>query len=217
MTTYNSPHPSSPPPVELLQTEPTSSDSQTVTYTFNNSLQLATTKNNNSTNDKAKGRRSHMTPWLLFVVVFASMTGLLMGYDLAVVSVVLKPVTEHFGICPKGSSMCHQKEVFVAMIAPGALVGSIVGGSLADMFGRRWAMAVRDVAVIVGTVLQATTDFYGVLHTTTRAIYMCCLFHSMNICALMFVVVIMMLYCCFCLVPVIHYICMLWRWRGRHI
>eukprot|EP00922_Rhytidocystis_sp_ex-Travisia-forbesii_P044091 GHVS01065744.1.p1 GENE.GHVS01065744.1~~GHVS01065744.1.p1 ORF type:complete len:605 (-),score=94.59 GHVS01065744.1:175-1989(-) len=156
------PRPSPPsPPAELKQSEPTSPNSQTVKYSFN-SLQLATNK---SRNDKAegRGRRSRMTAWLLFVVVFASMTGLLMGYDLAVVSVVLKPVTDHFGICPKGTSLCHQKEVFVAMIAPGALVGSIVGGSLADMFGRRWAMAVRDVAVIMGTILQATTDDYGVL------------------------------------------------------
>eukprot|EP00922_Rhytidocystis_sp_ex-Travisia-forbesii_P047350 GHVS01070516.1.p1 GENE.GHVS01070516.1~~GHVS01070516.1.p1 ORF type:complete len:508 (-),score=63.11 GHVS01070516.1:377-1834(-) len=59
--------------------------------------------------------------------------------------------------------MCPQKELFVAMIAPGALVGSIVGGTLADMFGRRWAMAVRDMAVITGTVVQATTHSYAVL------------------------------------------------------
>eukprot|EP00921_Rhytidocystis_pertsovi_P008646 GHVQ01014105.1.p1 GENE.GHVQ01014105.1~~GHVQ01014105.1.p1 ORF type:complete len:518 (+),score=42.93 GHVQ01014105.1:745-2298(+) len=85
-----------------------------------------------------------------------------MGYDLAVVSVVLKPVTEHFNVCD-GASMCHKKELFVAMIAPGALVGSIVGGALADSFGRRWAMAVRDCAVILGTVLQATTNSYNVL------------------------------------------------------
>eukprot|EP00922_Rhytidocystis_sp_ex-Travisia-forbesii_P047353 GHVS01070519.1.p1 GENE.GHVS01070519.1~~GHVS01070519.1.p1 ORF type:complete len:170 (-),score=27.39 GHVS01070519.1:204-713(-) len=84
------------------------------------------------------GPHSKMTPWLLFVIIFASMTGLLMGYDLAVVSVVLKPVTEYYGVCGP-NSMCPHKEVFVAMIAPGALLGSIVGGTMADMYGQNRA------------------------------------------------------------------------------
>eukprot|EP00922_Rhytidocystis_sp_ex-Travisia-forbesii_P047362 GHVS01070529.1.p1 GENE.GHVS01070529.1~~GHVS01070529.1.p1 ORF type:complete len:298 (-),score=39.48 GHVS01070529.1:337-1230(-) len=106
--------------------------------------------------------RSKITPWLLFVIIFASMTGLLMGYDLAVVSVVLKPIREHFDICG-GESMCPAQEVFVAMIAPGALLGSIVGGTMADMWGRRWAMGLRDLAVILGTIVQATSQSYGML------------------------------------------------------
>eukprot|EP00922_Rhytidocystis_sp_ex-Travisia-forbesii_P047357 GHVS01070523.1.p1 GENE.GHVS01070523.1~~GHVS01070523.1.p1 ORF type:complete len:292 (-),score=46.99 GHVS01070523.1:337-1212(-) len=111
---------------------------------------------------RPRGPHSRITPWLMFVIVFASMTGLLMGYDLAVVSVVLTPVVKHFKICGD-ASMCPQKEVFVAMIAPGALLGSIAGGMIADMYGRRWAMGVRDVAVIIGTVVQATATSYEVM------------------------------------------------------
>lgn len=106
--------------------------------------------------------KSKITPWLIFVVIFASMTGLLMGYDLAVIAVVLKPVTEYFNICD-GADMCRLKELFVAMIAPGALVGSALGGFLADTFGRRWAMGVRDCCVVAGCTMQAFSEHFEVM------------------------------------------------------
>eukprot|EP00920_Eleutheroschizon_duboscqi_P038054 GHVT01091032.1.p1 GENE.GHVT01091032.1~~GHVT01091032.1.p1 ORF type:complete len:684 (+),score=85.72 GHVT01091032.1:606-2657(+) len=94
-----------------------------------------------------------MTIWLWYVVLFGAMTGFLMGYDLSVVAVTLNEIVDEFDVC--GShAYCRAKEVYVAIIAVGACVGSLSGGFLADILGRPWALGLRDVFVIVGTFLQ---------------------------------------------------------------
>lgn len=61
--------------------------------------------------------------FLLWVVVaFSALTGLLMGFDLSVVAVILNRVDAEFELCPGGTVECWKRRVFVSMIAPGALV-----------------------------------------------------------------------------------------------
>lgn len=68
---------------------------------------------------------SSIRPTLLgFVVLFSALTGFLMGFDLSIVAVVLNPINDEFGLCRAKEFTCLKKEVFVAMIAPGALVSS---------------------------------------------------------------------------------------------
>lgn len=59
---------------------------------------------------------------LLSVSVFAALTGLLMGYDMCVVAVVLDPVDRSFNLCG-GSLTCSDKTLFVSILSPGAIVG----------------------------------------------------------------------------------------------
>ncbi|CBZ53195.1 Integral membrane protein, related [Neospora caninum Liverpool] len=85
-----------------------------------------------------------------FLAVFtACLTGLIAGYDLCCVSVVLNPVQHAFGLC--GSSFtCADKSMFIALFAPGAAIGGLCGGLLADAVGRRTALFLSDVLVVMG-------------------------------------------------------------------
>lgn len=65
--------------------------------------------------------KQHCSGMLVSVSVFAAITGLLMGYDMCIVAVVLDPVDETFGLC--GDSLtCGSKTLFVSILAPGAIV-----------------------------------------------------------------------------------------------
>ena len=58
---------------------------------------------------------------LAYVAAFAALTGLLMGYDMCIVAVVLDPVDRHFNLCGDKLS-CGAKTLFVSILAPGAVV-----------------------------------------------------------------------------------------------
>eukprot|EP00918_Siedleckia_nematoides_P054729 GHVU01119583.1.p1 GENE.GHVU01119583.1~~GHVU01119583.1.p1 ORF type:complete len:220 (+),score=26.00 GHVU01119583.1:549-1208(+) len=105
---------------------------------------------------------NRLTPPLMLVVVFGAITGLLMGYDLCVVAVVLTPVEEDFQICG-GRFTCAKKQLFVALVAPGAAMGSLVAGVLSDRFGRRLTLAASDVCFILGSALMGLGSTYAVL------------------------------------------------------
>jgi len=100
---------------------------------------------------------------LLFLVVsFAAMTGLLLGYDLTVVSVVLEPVRNEFNVCGQQFS-CLLKELFVAMPAPGAVVGSLYGGVVARRLGRLPALGISDALLVVAALLMCLGPAYWIL------------------------------------------------------
>lgn len=61
---------------------------------------------------------------LMSVSAFAALTGLLMGYDMCVVAVVLDPVDQDFELCGPRLS-CPSKTLFVSILAPGAVVSFI--------------------------------------------------------------------------------------------
>ncbi|EPT29243.1 sugar transporter ST1 [Toxoplasma gondii ME49] len=88
-----------------------------------------------------------------FVAVFtACLTGLIAGYDLCCVSVVLNPVQQAFNLC--GTSFtCADKSMFIALFAPGAAIGGLCGGLLADAVGRRASLVLSDLLVVVGGFL----------------------------------------------------------------
>lgn len=111
--------------------------------------------NNLSSADKP----AEVTFTMIFVVIFGGITGIMLGYDLAAVAVTLSPITEEFNIC-YGEAYCSMKEAYVAIIAVGAAVGSLVGGILADWFGRKCAFIIRDISIVFGTALQVFSNFF---------------------------------------------------------
>lgn len=65
--------------------------------------------------------REHCTGMLVSVSIFAALTGLLMGYDMCIVAVVLDPVDRDFKLCGENLA-CGSKTLFVSILAPGAVV-----------------------------------------------------------------------------------------------
>eukprot|EP01053_Blabericola_migrator_P003394 Blabericola_migrator_1__3393@NODE_1_length_33786_cov_123_788665_g0_i0_p23_GENE_NODE_1_length_33786_cov_123_788665_g0_i0NODE_1_length_33786_cov_123_788665_g0_i0_p23_ORF_typecomplete_len192_score13_04_NODE_1_length_33786_cov_123_788665_g0_i03184532420 len=75
----------------------------------------------------------HYSAFLYTMVAVTAVTGFLMGYDLCIVAVVLGPIRDHFGVCAGGGTEalgeappCIMNELFVAILAPGAMVSKIV-------------------------------------------------------------------------------------------
>ncbi|PHJ23259.1 sugar transporter st1 [Cystoisospora suis] len=98
-----------------------------------------------------------------FVAAFtASLTGFIVGYDLGCVAVVLNPVQTAFQLC--GSTFtCPEKSMFIALISPGAALGGVTGGLLADAFGRRAALVFSDMLVFSAGLLISLGEIFAML------------------------------------------------------
>lgn len=88
---------------------------------------------------------------LVSVSIFAALTGFLMGYDMCIVAVVLDPVDKDFHLCGSNLS-CSAKTLFVSILAPGAVIGSIMGGFIADKLGRRPGLLLSDICLLIAAL-----------------------------------------------------------------
>lgn len=96
------------------------------------------------------GRRSEsLTGTLVVVLAVVVMAGLLFGYDQGVISGALDGIKHHFTL----SSLLV--EVVTSWVTLGALIGSLAGGYLADLYGRRRAVLIAGALFIAGALLQA--------------------------------------------------------------
>lgn len=109
--------------------------------------------------------------FLTMMVLVTAVTGFLMGYDLCIVAVVLGPIRDHFGVCagPVGEGLsearpCIMNELFVAILAPGAMVSSLAGGWAADKFGRRAVLVASDIFFAGAATMMAMSQTYTVSH-----------------------------------------------------
>eukprot|EP01054_Gregarina_sp_Poly1_P001886 Gregarina_sp_Poly_1__1885@NODE_1490_length_4009_cov_50_583968_g986_i0_p4_GENE_NODE_1490_length_4009_cov_50_583968_g986_i0NODE_1490_length_4009_cov_50_583968_g986_i0_p4_ORF_typecomplete_len105_score5_13Sugar_tr/PF00083_24/1_4e11MFS_1/PF07690_16/1_7e08MFS_3/PF05977_13/9_9e06MFS_4/PF06779_14/0_0027MFS_5/PF05631_14/5_5e02MFS_5/PF05631_14/0_0034MFS_2/PF13347_6/0_0075TRI12/PF06609_13/0_0082_NODE_1490_length_4009_cov_50_583968_g986_i0415729 len=103
------------------------------------------------------------------MVAVTAVTGFLMGYDLCIVAVVLGPIRDHFGVCASGvgeglseATPCVMNELFVAILAPGAMVSSLFGGWAADRFGRRAILITSDVFFATAATIMSLSSTYTV-------------------------------------------------------
>jgi len=87
----------------------------------------------------------------------ASLTGLLLGYDIGVTGGSLLPVTNYFKLSER------EQETFVGMLGVGAMPGCFAGGMLADFFGRRTSIGIGASVFLVGNTLQTFAPTFYVL------------------------------------------------------
>eukprot|EP00747_Dinoflagellata_sp_TGD_P208276 gnl/TRDRNA2_/TRDRNA2_81792_c0_seq1.p1 gnl/TRDRNA2_/TRDRNA2_81792_c0~~gnl/TRDRNA2_/TRDRNA2_81792_c0_seq1.p1 ORF type:complete len:467 (+),score=59.64 gnl/TRDRNA2_/TRDRNA2_81792_c0_seq1:249-1649(+) len=93
----------------------------------------------------------------LVTALFVCIGGVLLGYDIGVANGALLPVSRHF-------DLNHQEmEIFVGVLNLMAVPGTIVGGWLADRFGRRLATATGGITFLVGNSMMAFAPSYIVL------------------------------------------------------
>ncbi|EPR64465.1 sugar transporter ST2 [Toxoplasma gondii RUB] len=114
------------------------------------------------TNGEDVTTKTAFTPMIYLVVSFTSLTGLLMGYDLCVVAVVLSEIQRHFNLCG-GAFSCMAKSMFVSVLAPGAAVGSVLGGWMSDRVGRKPGLALSDICLLLGSVAMGTGEAFWVM------------------------------------------------------
>ncbi|XP_026192317.1 inositol transporter 4 [Cyclospora cayetanensis] len=113
---------------------------------------------------KPKRLRGHCSFILLSVSGFAALTGLLMGYDMCIVAVVLDPVSQDFNLCGSADT-CNAKTLFVSVLAPGAMLGSVLGGIVADRYGRRPGLLLSDFCLFLASILFACGFAYWIALT----------------------------------------------------
>jgi len=94
--------------------------------------------------------------WLLWLVVAcASLSGMLYGYDSAVISGVFSYVGDALGPV----QLSQQQMAFVASATVvGALFGGLFGGVISDYTGRKWVLGIGDLIFIAGSIVQALSN-----------------------------------------------------------
>lgn len=97
---------------------------------------------------------------------FATIGGLLFGYDQGVISVTLV-MDQFLGRFPRVSSEASGagfwKGLMTAMLELGALIGALFAGWLADKLSRKHSIVVAVIVFTIGSILQTAAVEYGML------------------------------------------------------
>jgi MFS transporter, SP family, galactose:H+ symporter len=94
------------------------------------------------------------TAYLLFVVIVGAFGGFLYGFFTGVISGALLPLATAFQLSANDQGMV------VSILLLGGLVGALAAGTLADRFGRKWAMSLTSLIFIAGALLTAFSPSY---------------------------------------------------------
>jgi sugar porter (SP) family MFS transporter len=90
-----------------------------------------------------------LTPWLAVVLAVVLLAGLLFGYDQGVISGALDGIEQAFSLTPLLIG------VVTSWVTLGALVGSLLGGEVADRLGRKRTIMVAGLMFVAGAMVQA--------------------------------------------------------------
>lgn len=110
---------------------------------------MAGTRTSSSAGRPVDSGAETLTGPLLVVLGVVVVAGLLFGYDQGVISGALDGIKRHFTL----SSILV--EVVTSWVTLGALGGSLLGGYLADHYGRRRAVLIAGLLFILGALLQS--------------------------------------------------------------
>ena len=108
-----------------------------------------------SPSSSARSVKVHAETWgsgarrgyLVKLTVISTLGGLLFGYDTGVISGALLYMQEDLNLTPTTEAW-----VVSSLLFPGAAVGALVGGKLADALGRRGSLFVCGVLFLVGAI-----------------------------------------------------------------
>ncbi|XP_006136331.1 solute carrier family 2, facilitated glucose transporter member 12 isoform X2 [Pelodiscus sinensis] len=94
----------------------------------------------------------------------AAISGLLMGYELGLISGALLHLRSILALS------CKQQEIVVSALLFGALLASLTGGFLIDRFGRRIAIIIASCLLVLGSLILILSASYGILIVGRTAI-----------------------------------------------
>ncbi|XP_008578633.1 PREDICTED: solute carrier family 2, facilitated glucose transporter member 12 [Galeopterus variegatus] len=89
--------------------------------------------------------------------VTAAVSGLLVGYELGLISGALLQIRTELGLT------CHEQEMVVSALLIGAFVASLIGGVLIDRYGRRTAIILSSCLLGLGSLVLILSVSYTVL------------------------------------------------------
>ncbi|NXL46563.1 GTR12 protein, partial [Podilymbus podiceps] len=87
----------------------------------------------------------------------AAISGLLMGYELGLISGALLQMSSILALS------CKEQEIVVSSLLFGALFASLTGGFLIDQFGRRLAIIIASSLLVLGSLILLPYESYGIL------------------------------------------------------
>ncbi|NWI33246.1 GTR12 protein, partial [Sula dactylatra] len=87
----------------------------------------------------------------------AAISGLLMGYELGLISGALLHMSSILALS------CKEQEIVVSSLLFGALFASLTGGFLIDRFGRRLAIIIASSLLVLGSLILLPYESYGIL------------------------------------------------------
>ncbi|NWH63081.1 GTR12 protein, partial [Geococcyx californianus] len=87
----------------------------------------------------------------------AAVSGLLMGYELGLISGALLQMSSSLALS------CKEQEIIVSSLLFGALFASLTGGFLIDRFGRRLAIIIASSLLVLGSLILLPCESYGIL------------------------------------------------------
>ncbi|KAE8136348.1 sugar transporter [Aspergillus pseudotamarii] len=95
-------------------------------------------------------------PFLLFLSLFASIGGVLFGYDQGVISgiLVMNNFAKEFPTLANNSTL---QGWLVSVLTLGAMFGALVNGPIADRLSRRWSILLANIIFLIGSIIQAAS------------------------------------------------------------
>ncbi|KAL4799974.1 general substrate transporter [Aspergillus venezuelensis] len=95
-------------------------------------------------------------PYLFFLACFASIGGVLFGYDQGVISgvLVMNNFEKQF---PTLSSDSTLQGWMVSVLTLGAMFGALINGPIADALSRRWSILLANGIFLIGSIIQAAS------------------------------------------------------------
>lgn len=92
--------------------------------------------------------------FLLSICGVAAIGGLLFGYDTAVISGAINPITEYFDLSPAGTGWA------VSNVAIGCILGALISGQMASRFGRKLTLIIAALLFTVSALGAAVVDSF---------------------------------------------------------
>ena len=118
-----------------------------------------TENNQTGARDISRAETAETRRYVKMVAAFAAIGGLLFGYDTGVMSGALLYISPEFGM-----SAAEEGRV-TAMLLVGAAIGALLGGRVADWWGRRMTLLVNGVIFCAGSIWCALAGSVAELAT----------------------------------------------------
>ncbi|CAN0282964.1 unnamed protein product, partial [Ectocarpus fasciculatus] len=95
----------------------------------------------------------------------SSLTSVLLGYDVGVISGAIKYIQEDFGLSTlqKASAKEPTRGVIVSSLNLVAAGGALIAGSVSDTLGRKRSIAAACLVFITGSIIKIAAQSFGVL------------------------------------------------------